>query len=355
MTKAIERRTLMKAALGAGLVLPFMSPGRLLAASPHDEILRHVHPEFRDFMARVLPILDKSPKASRENLPQMRVPNTLMGKPLPDVTVRKQQIPGTKGQPEVTIYVINAGAQGSRPAILHTHGGGYVAGSAASSVRQMQDICRALDCVAVTVEYRLAPETTYKGSIEDNYAGLKWLYDNAAQLGVDPRRIGLLGESAGGGHAALLAITARDRGEVPVAFQCLIYPMLDDRTGSTRSVPPFVGQIVWNAEANRFGWESFLGMKPGGASAPKRAVPARQDNLAGLPPAFIGVGSIDLFCDEDVDYAQRLNAAGVPTELIVVPGGFHGFDVMPVKTRVGTWFNEAKMAALRSGLGVSAA
>lgn len=307
-------------------------------------------------MARILPILDKTPPASRENLQQGRTPNPmLMGQPLPDISVRKQQIPGSKGQPAVTIYIINAGVQGSRPAILHTHGGGFVGGSAESVVPQMQAMCKALDCVAVTVEYRLAPETTYKGSIEDNYAGLKWLYDNAAQLGVDPRRIALFGESAGGGHAALLAIAARDRGEVPVAFQCLIYPMLDDRTGSSRSVPPFVGQLMWTAASNRFGWESFLGMKPGGASVPKRAVPARQENLAGLPPAFIGVGSIDLFCDEDIDYAQRLNAAGTPAELIVVPGGFHGFDMMPVKTRVGAWFNEAKMAALRSGLGISAA
>ena len=160
-----------------------------------------------------------------------------------------------------------------------------------------------------------------------------------------------MGESAGGGHAALLAITARDRGEVPVCFQCLIYPMLDDRTGSSRRMPWQVGNIVWTAEKNRFGWESFLGVKPGGRTVPG-GVPARVANLAGLPPAWIGVGSIDLFADEDVDYAQRLNRAGVPTELIVVPGAFHGFDSPFFPAKITKWFNAAKLDALRRGLGL---
>ena len=161
-----------------------------------------------------------------------------------------------------------------------------------------------------------------------------------------------MGDSAGGGHAAILAITARDRGEVPLAFQCLIHPMLDDRTGTTRKVPAHVGKLIWTAEGNRFGWESFLGMAPGRPSVPQEAVPARVENLAGLPPAFIGVGTLDLFVDEDIDYAQRLNAAGVPAELIVVPGAFHGFDGMPSK--IGQWFNAAKLDALRRGLGLRA-
>ena len=156
--------------------------------------------------------------------------------------------------------------------------------------------------------------------------------------------------SAGGGHAALLAITARDRGEVPVAFQCLIYPMLDDRTGSTRQVPAPIGTIIWTAEDNRFGWRSFLGHEPGGSSVPSRAVPARQENFKGLPPAFIGVGSIDLFVQEDIAYARRLIDAAVPTQLVVMPGAFHGFDAIGSATRIGKSFNAMKVDALRRAL-----
>ncbi|MEO7248011.1 MAG: alpha/beta hydrolase, partial [Novosphingobium sp.] len=253
----------------------------------------------------------------------------------------------------------NAKPGTARPAILHTHGGGFFMGSAEASIAEFQRLARDLDCVAVTVQYRLAPETIWAGSLEDNYTALKWLNTNAATLGVDPARIAVMGESAGGGHAALLAITARDRGEVPLCFQCLTYPMLDDRTGSSRPVPPHVGRIIWTAVDNRFGWESFLGQKPGGRHAPKGAVPARVENLAGLPPAWIGVGSIDLFFDEDVEYARRLNNAGVPAELIVVPGAFHGFDgigamlgtIVPIAER----FHAARLVALRAGLGLAQA
>ena len=246
--------------------------------------------------------------------------------------------------------MINSKPGAKRPGILHTHGGGYVLGSAASGIRSLQDIAKELDCAIVTVDYRLAPETPYSGSIEDNYAGLRWLHEHAEELGVDPARVAVMGESAGGGHAALLALTARDRGQVPLAFQCLVYPMLDDRTGSTREVPSPIGTLLWTAASNRFGWRSFLGQEPGGPTAPSGAVPARVADLAGLPPAFIGVGSIDLFVDEDIEYARRLIAAGVPTELLVVPGAFHGFDGIAADTSVAKRFNAAKLDALRRGL-----
>ena len=131
-------------------------------------------------------------------------------------------------------------------------------------------------------------------------------------------------------------------------FQCLIYPMLDDRTASSRAVPPHIGQLLWTGEANRFGWESFLGQKPGLDSAPRNAVPVRVENLAGLPSAFIGVGGIDLFVDEDIEYGRRLNDAGVQTELVVVPGAFHGFDLIAPDTSLAKQFNEAKLHALRT-------
>jgi len=234
-----------------------------------------------------------------------------------------------KGHPDVAIYIVNARPGASRPAILHTHGGGFVTGSAESSVRQLQELCAKVDCVAVSVEYRLAPETTYAGSIEDNYAGLKWLHAHAAELGADPARIAVMGESAGGGHAALLALTARDRGEVPVAFQCLIYPMLDDRTGALgpagRKMPPHVGRLIWTPESNRFGWVGRMyAPKPEDRLNPL-AAPYLAESHAGLPPAFIAVAEHDPLRDDGRDYAARLRAAGVETELNEGRGLVHSF------------------------------
>lgn len=351
---AIARREVLKwGSTLAAAVMPVLKAGTALAQPAADPYLAYIHPELREAATRLMQMFPTDPLSIATLERQRAGMVAYTAKPAADIRYEKREIPGGKGQPAVTVYVVNAGKEGERPGLLHTHGGGYVMGSALSEVSRLQALCKELDCVAVSVEYRLAPETTFRGSIEDNYAGLKWLHDNADALGVDPARIAVYGGSAGGGHAALLAITARDRGEVPLAFQCLIYPMLDDRTGTSRHVPAHVGKITWTPERNRFGWESFLGTTAGGRSAPKGAVPARIENLAGLPPAFIGVGSIDLFCDEDVDYAQRLNAAGVPAEMILVPGAFHGFDGMPETIGIVRWFNAAKIEALRRGLGIS--
>jgi acetyl esterase/lipase len=231
-------------------------------------------------------------------------------------------------------------------------GGGFVSGKARSEIPELQDFAATLDCVVCTPEYRLAPETPFPGSLEDNYAALKWMYSNAELLGIDQKRIAVMGGSAGGGHAAMLAIAARDRGEVPVMFQMLIYPMLDDRTGSSRQVPPYIGTFIWTVQQNRFGWQSLLGQPPGGRSVPKGSVPARVENLAGLPPAFIGVGSIDLFVDEDIEYARRLVQAGVRTELQVVPGAWHGFDIIGGSASICRQFNADRNAALARAFGV---
>lgn len=350
----LDRRSLLGSIGAAGLALPLARPFAALAQTPADPGLAAIHPDLRPFVSRIRAFSASVPPLSRENLAERRVGmDKFTMPPRKDVPWERRTIRGAKGQPEVSIIVVNAQADASRPAILHTHGGGFVMGSAQGAVRMLQDLCRQLDCLAISVDYRLAPETTWRGSLDDNHAALAWLHGNAAPLGADPTRIGLLGESAGGGHAALLAIAARDRGEVPVAFQCLVYPMLDDRTGSSRPVPGHLAPVGWTAAENRLGWECYLGMAPGTRRVPTAAVPARTSNLAGLPPTWIGVGGLDLFVEEDIDYARRLTAAGVATELIVVPGAFHGFDGLPSGAPVSAWFNAAKLDALRRGLGVA--
>ena len=311
-----------------------------------------VDPELREAAARILEMSSKGGGYSDETLPAMRERGASFIKPfLPDVPVEERKIPAATGMPDVAVFVVNGGGDVGRPAILHTHGGGHILGSAKGEVPYLQAMARELDCVIVTVDYRLAPETKYTGSVEDNYAGLLWLYKNAEELGVDRSRIALLGESAGGTHAALLAIAARDRGEVPIVLQALIYPMLDDRTGSTRSVPPFIGAIGWDAKANRYGWTSFLGQDAGSASVPVAGVPARATDFTGLPPSFISVGALALFVSEDIQYANHLIEAGVPTELLVVPGAFHAFDRIGAEAAVSKRFDAAKMAAFRRAFG----
>lgn len=266
---------------------------------------------------------------------------------LQDVPVMKYEVPVGKGQPDVTVFVVNARRGASRPAILHMHGGGFIAGQVRYEIGKLQQLAKTLDCIVASVEYRLAPETRYQGSTEDTYAALRWLHADATALGVDRARIAILGGSAGGGHAALLAIKARDRAEIPVVLQVLLYPMLDDRTGSTIMPPAPLGTVGIPPALNAYGWRSFLGTEPGGAHVPSDAVPARNRNLSGLPPTFIGVGGIDLFVGEDMEYASRLSSAGVATELLVVPGAYHGFEQVAPDTMIARRFTKAMLNALR--------
>lgn len=247
--------------------------------------------------------------------------------PAPAPPVQIRSIPGAPGNPPVKVAVIGSGRKAaSRPAVLHIHGGGFILGRMEDTIPASQRLSEELDCVVVEVDYRLAPESRFPGPLEDCHAALVWLHDNAAELGVDRTRIAVKGESAGGGLAAMVALAARDRRSVPLCCQILIYPMLDDRTGSTRRVPPFIGSIGWNEAGNAVGWSSLLGQPAGRPDIPAGSVPARAADLAGLPRTFIGVGSIDLFVNEDIAFAGRLVQAGVPTELLVTPGAFHGFD-----------------------------
>ena len=215
---------------------------------------------------------------------------------------------------------------GPTGAYLHIHGGGYIGGRKEYSEHMNTQIASTLGVTVLAVGYRLAPEHPIPAPLDDCYAALAWLHDQSTNLGIDPARIAIGGESAGGGLAAALAIRARDEGKYPVCHQHLTYPMLDDRTGTPeRFGDPLVGEFVWNRQSNRFGWSCYLGEHP--AQAPY--VPARVAQVDGLPPTWMFTVSLDLFRDENIEYAQRLLAAGIDTELVVMPGACHGFQLLP--------------------------
>lgn len=323
------------------------------AASLPDSVLQHMDPELRETANAYVKHsgdvewTDKNLPLLRKQLEQLVASEKEKMKIPTDVSVETLKIPVGQQHPDVTVYVVNAKQGENRPGILHTHGGGTVVGKAEFFLPILIKMAKENNWVIVSVDYRLAPETNYKGSTADNYAGLRWMHDNAKKIGLNQQKIAVMGESAGGLFATLLAIEAREKGDIPLAAQILIYPMLDDRTGTTVHLPDFIGAAVWTPQANNYGWRGFLGTEPGGANVPTAAVPARVNNLSGLPRTFIGVGSVDLFVKEDIDYAGRLIEAGVPTELLVVPGAFHGFDLLAPDSTIGKRFNAAVVDALR--------
>ncbi|MGY4396678.1 acetyl esterase/lipase [Sphingomonas sp. UYAg733] len=255
-------------------------------------------------------------------------------------------VSGAEGAPAIGLHIYKPNVStGPLPCIYHIHGGGFISGAAKGLEAIHRPMVAKLNCILVSVDYRLAPETIFPGAIEDCYAGLAWTFANADRLGIDATRIGVMGESAGGGLAAALVLLARDRGEYALAFQHLIYPMIDDRTCTSTDPHPVTGEFIWHAHNNRFGWTALLGREPGGEGVSPYAAAARAQDLAGLPPTFIATGGLDLFLEEDIEYARRLMRAGVPTELHVYPGGFHGFDIMP-GTRVGGAAKRDSRAAL---------
>ena len=278
---------------------------------------------------------------------------TAMRRDFPDsarVVKEDRQIPGPPGAPDVPIRIYRpADHGGPLPCLVWAHGGGYVLGNIARTDLAMQRIVLAVDCAVVSVEYRLAPEHPFPAPLEDCYAALTWTIAHAATLGIDPHRVAVGGASAGGGLAAGLALLARDRREVAIACQFLVYPMLDDRTviASSRAV---TDPRVWNLAANRNGWRAYLGAEPGGADVSPYAAAARAEDLRNLPPAYISVGTQDLFVDEDIAFAQQLIAADVPVELHVYPGAFHGAEVLVPSAALSRRMIADQDAALRRAL-----
>ena len=224
-------------------------------------------------------------------------------------------------------------SDGPLPALLWVHGGGYVLGTAAQDDSVCGHFAQSLGIVVAAVEYRLAPEHPFPVPLHDCYDALTWL---ARQPQVDPSRIAVGGASAGGGLAAALALLAHERGEVQLAFQLLAYPMLDDRTAARTDIAESNFRL-WNNTSNRFGWQSYTGYPPGSVEVSGLAAPSRYDDLSGLPPAWIGVGTLDLFHDEDLAYESRLREAGVECELEIVqrcvPWFRHASDQRPGSRR----------------------
>jgi len=300
---------------------------------------------------QIAPMLDMpSLDLTAETLPEIRANPLFTGElvPPPPFPVSEAWAP-VEGGPDVRLVIMNPPSKArGRGAILHIHGGGMVVGTADRAVADKPQLALEHDCVVVSVDYRLAPETPFPGPQEDNYGALEWLAVQAPGLGVDPARIVVMGESAGGGLAASLALMTRDRGGPRLAGQVLIYPMLDWRTGGPDC--PYAnrhtGEWVWTREKNRFGWQALRGAYEPNDHRKGWFSPALADDLAGLAPAYLSTGALDLFLDEDLAFARRLIDCGVPTELHVYPGAIHAFEMVP-----DTSLAEQAAMDLRRGLG----
>lgn len=292
------------------------------------------------FDPELVPMLDTLatllPPLSVENLPTRRqtMGEGMPGVPRIDLTaggavrVDERQVPGPQGEPDISLLILSPVAEGAaRPAIYHIHGGGMVTGNLRTGVDALLPYVVDGHAVVVSVEYRLAPEHPDPAPVEDCYAGLVWVAKNAAELGVDPDRLIVLGASAGGGLAAGTALLARDRAFPRLTHQVLMCPMLDDRF-ETHSSQMLDREGIWDRNSNHFGWTALLGDRRGGPDVSPYAAPARATDLSGLPHTYLDVGSVDVFRDETLTYARRLSEAGVTVDLHLWGGGFHGFDLM---------------------------
>lgn len=287
----------------------------------------HLHPELRRAFRRM-------PTPPIHRAWQRRLMRSAMrlvpAAKLPD-GVRFEQVAFPTDGTGVRVFRSAGGGNGG--ALLWIHGGGLVIGAAAQDDRVCADLAATLDVVVVSVEYRLAPEHPFPAPLDDCLAAWQWLQDAAAARRIDPTRIAVGGQSAGGGLAAALAQRLHDAGGVQPAAQWLFCPMLDDRTAARRELDD-VRHFLWNNRANRVGWSAYLGTAPGATDVPSYAVPARRTDVAGLAPAWIGTGDVELFFEEDRDYALALQAAGVDCTLDVVAGGPHAFESLAADTEV---------------------
>lgn len=266
------------------------------------------------------------------------------------VELEERDIPGPAGAPDVSVLILRpARGQGPWPGVYHIHGGGMVMGTKRTGADILAQWVDELGVVAVSVEYRLAPEHPHPAPAEDCYAGLVWTGEHCGELGIDSSRLIIAGASAGGGLAAGTALMARDRGGPRLSHQILMCPMLDDR-GITPSSQELDGEGVWDRTSNLTGWTALLGDARGGPDVSPYAAPARAEDLTGLPATFIDVGSVETFRDEAFDYAARLSRAGVSVEFHLWPGGFHGFDGLAPQTALAEASRTTRLRYLRRAL-----
>ncbi|GKU23459.1 alpha/beta hydrolase [Clostridium folliculivorans] len=260
-------------------------------------------------------------------------------------------ISGPESELLVKIYEPKDRKNVKLPVVFWIHGGGYVIGHPDGDDGLCELFVNEVNCVVISVDYRLAPENLYPAAIEDCYSGLKWTVENAEKLKIDTSRIAIAGASAGGGLTAALALMVRDRNEIKVAFQMPLYPMLDDRniTPSSYEVNEENVPTAWNREANQIAWKMYLG-DMSSDQVPYYAAPARAKDLTGLPPAYIFVGQIDPFRDEIIDYVGRLAQAGVDVEFHLYPGCFHGFDSIFNDTNISKQARNGCISALIKAL-----
>ncbi len=267
------------------------------------------------------------------------------------VHVSDELVPAADGRPEVRVVVYEPeGRTQPTGALLWIHGGGLVMGTPEQDHELASGLAHEAGLPVFSIDYRLAPEHPFPAALDDCHHALVWLHGHAAEHGVDPARIAVGGDSAGGGLAAALAQMARDRGEAPVAFQLLQYPMLDD-VSALRTDHRARQALVWSTASNHYGWSAYLGHSPGVGEVRPYAVPGRSADLAGLPPAWIGVGDLDLFHDEDVSYGHRLREVGVAVEIHVEPGMYHGADAVRAKAPSMQAFRARMATALRASVG----
>ena len=259
----------------------------------------------------------------RPQIAEMKVP----APPAPETTVEERFIPRSDGT-SVRVLIYAPKRPSRTGGLVWLHGGGMIMANPDANEAQSRYLAQIAGCVVVAVDYRLAPENPYPAGLDDCYAALRWMHETAAEeLNFPRERIAVAGESGGGGLAAGLTLLARDRGEFALSAQFLQYPMLDDRTGTDADPDPmpFAGEFVWTKVSNHFAWSSVLGREPGGTDVTVYAAPGRAQSLAGLPPTSIFIGDLDLFIGENFRYARNLIQNGVPTDLHVYPGTYHGF------------------------------
>jgi acetyl esterase/lipase len=272
----------------------------------------------------MLPALDVSDvDAARELLQSVRAQQPAVELPA-GVRLERRSVPGPDGAPDVPVLIYTPeAAEAELPAVVYIHGGGFVLGDAESDMVLPAQLAAEAGALVVSVDYRLAPEHPFPAPVEDCFAALQWTAKNAGALRIDPARIAVGGVSAGAGLAAAVALMARDRGGPELCFQMLDIPEVDDRL-ETPSMRAFTDTPLWNLPNAVQSWRHYLGPRDQDQPVSPYAAPARAADLSGLPPAYVSVCWFDPLRDEGIAYAQRLAQHGVPTELHLFPGTFHG-------------------------------